>query len=115
MDGARKLKDEDCTNIAIPIINSGAVSPKPRKIASNSAVTIRGRATGNRTRNMVWVLFAPSDIEESRKNCGTFSKACFVIIDTNGSSKSDRVNPPTSGDERGNPKNVIKKLKPSRP
>ena len=103
------------TNETMPIISSGAVSPRAWARERIEPVITPGMASGRTWWNTVWVREAPTPSAASRIDGGTAFSAERVAMITVGRAISASTRPPTSGEERGTASQLMNTARPSRP
>jgi hypothetical protein len=99
----------------MPIISSGADSPRARAMPMMVPVSIPGIASGSTWCATIWILEAPMPSAASRIDGGTAFSAAREAMMMVGKVSSVSTSAPTSGADRGRPKNPMNTARPSRP
>ena len=102
-------------NATIPIMRSGAVSPRARAIPMMAPVRMPGIASGSTWWVTVCIREAPIPSAASRIEGGTEARAARPAMMIVGRVMSASTIPPTIGTERGRPKKLRNTASPSSP
>ena len=113
--GSAKPPGTSTMKATMPIISSGAVSPRAWAMPMMAPVSMPGIASGSTWLSTICIFDAPTPSAASRIDGGTALIAARLEIITVGSVISVSTSPPSTGAERGISKKLMNTASPSRP